>query len=968
MAHGYLTPTDIRVNRNYLGAVAGAIGSRIKKSSNMAARERAYASKQAEAGGTSLEEAGIGRGYFFKRALGSSFGGDRIARTRGRFETDPGPGRDPSGTQASRFRGGFDYGVSNNIKSPTGGALANIVSPGGGGVGGGAAGFPGSGSTVINPDVLGGAMVQSQYRATTQNSNVSIDTTATEVKDLAGILNQIGQIIVSSSNSTIQAVDSVQQVNVQVVEGIKSLGQLQVRVAERQLDQQRQLAAAAEQNQMIMMSRLLSAQEARNFTEDDFSGNLTAEKGYGFGGKGGGFIGGLVNRLSDFFGMRMGPGGGGGGFRAPGGGGGAARGGGMLGGASRALGMNRGSMVNRMGGNFLARNATRMFGRGGLMPILRPIFKRIPIFGGLIDFAVSLALGEPVGRAAAKAVGATLGAGLGSLIPVPGVGTIAGGILGDFAGGAIYDAITGSGDNKKETVPQLGNGAQIKGSKNGVLVRVGEKGPGKNELVKPLDKKVFEQEEQTRIDVQHRNRKKLGIIQSEGLKQYYDKENGWEKFVKSFQRVLGGIGEGLMDNPITRGLGEIFVRMSGQDPAQLQNRRNNRDPNPYTGSGSVSADPTGKETGILSLRGSYGAPVELTSGQGIGNTFLHHGREDTRGGLKVRDYFIGSKSGPADGSDGLGANLYTPLGLGPLKYQKNGQFGINFIDPDSGNVVGKYQHVENAQHQLDGKIVQPGTVVGTQGGLPGTPSALGSSSAVHLHAEGTDDFHNALISTYAGGNILTAPATHNSPPPDPTQSQPEPPERLSATAQHLLSSRNSLTKSINAFNASIAPERFATLRNVLNKEGRNSKPEEDIRIPGVGTMRVFSGIGGSKYTYWDERTGKEMTMEEFYKKLELRKKFIQRQEKGVEAKNEALKELGIVSSAGSNPDVLQASARNDAGERAAKTQVAFLNTPMPQKQQGGSSDSSAILAAMGSASSSPSSWTPAGWHNAILDA
>jgi hypothetical protein len=97
-------------------------------------------------------------------------------------------------------------------------------------------------------------------------------------------------------------------------------------------------------------------------------------------------------------------------------------------------------------------------GARGILGFLRPIFKRIPIFGALIDFAVSLALGEPIGRAAAKAVGAALGGALGSLIPIPGVGTVAGGILGDFVGGKIYDAMTGGEQKEKMAL-----GGKIKG-------------------------------------------------------------------------------------------------------------------------------------------------------------------------------------------------------------------------------------------------------------------------------------------------------------------------------------------------------------------------------------------------------------------------------------------------------------------------------------------------------------------------
>jgi hypothetical protein len=126
-----------------------------------------------------------------------------------------------------------------------------------------------------------------------------------------------------------------------------------------------------------------------------------------------------------------------------------------------------------------------------------------------------------------------------------------------------------------------------------------------------------------------------------------------------------------------------------------------------------------------------------------------------RNGLRVRDYFIGGKSGSSDGSDGLGAKLYTPLGFGPLIYKSRGPYGIDFLDPTTKEKVGTYLHVDNAQHQQwEGKSVPPGTVVGTQGGLPGTPSALGSSSSVHLHVEGTDAFHRAVIRTYADGNIM----------------------------------------------------------------------------------------------------------------------------------------------------------------------------------------------------------------------
>jgi len=78
--------------------------------------------------------------------------------------------------------------------------------------------------------------------------------------------------------------------------------------------------------------------------------------------------------------------------------------------------------------------------------------KKIPLIGALLDFALNVfVFKEPIGKAAFKAIGAGLGLWLGgligTLIPIPFVGTALGGWLGgtagDMLGGAIYDMIFG---------------------------------------------------------------------------------------------------------------------------------------------------------------------------------------------------------------------------------------------------------------------------------------------------------------------------------------------------------------------------------------------------------------------------------------------------------------------------------------------------------------------------------------------
>ena len=108
-----------------------------------------------------------------------------------------------------------------------------------------------------------------------------------------------------------------------------------------------------------------------------------------------------------------------------------------------AGGTGNGSVLSRGLGKSANRAALKVLGKTGTK-IARGVFGRVPIIGGLLDFAFSLAMGENPGRAAAKAVGATVGSALGTFIPIPFAGTILGGILGDIVGGAMYDSLVGS--------------------------------------------------------------------------------------------------------------------------------------------------------------------------------------------------------------------------------------------------------------------------------------------------------------------------------------------------------------------------------------------------------------------------------------------------------------------------------------------------------------------------------------------
>ena len=107
------------------------------------------------------------------------------------------------------------------------------------------------------------------------------------------------------------------------------------------------------------------------------------------------------------------------------------------------------------------RQKPKITGAGGkVLGKLGGLGGRIPIIGGLVSFIISVMSGEPVGRAAAKAVGFSIGSALGTFVPVPFVGTILGGILGDIVGGALYDTLV-SNKPKKPKVVAKSKGGQV---------------------------------------------------------------------------------------------------------------------------------------------------------------------------------------------------------------------------------------------------------------------------------------------------------------------------------------------------------------------------------------------------------------------------------------------------------------------------------------------------------------------------
>lgn len=88
--------------------------------------------------------------------------------------------------------------------------------------------------------------------------------------------------------------------------------------------------------------------------------------------------------------------------------------------------------------------------------LFKNIFKgakgfRIPIVGPFISAIGSMLSGDPVKQTLFKSVGTGLGEALGTLIPIPVVGTILGGLIGEYGGDLLYTFLEGGGISGVQT-------------------------------------------------------------------------------------------------------------------------------------------------------------------------------------------------------------------------------------------------------------------------------------------------------------------------------------------------------------------------------------------------------------------------------------------------------------------------------------------------------------------------------------
>jgi len=94
--------------------------------------------------------------------------------------------------------------------------------------------------------------------------------------------------------------------------------------------------------------------------------------------------------------------------------------------------------ITTTGGEVVERNIAKNI----LRRTVKPALSRLPVVGALIEFGLSWALGDPVGKAAFRGIGSLIVGAVGTAIGGP-IGAAIGGILGGEVGGRLYDTFFG---------------------------------------------------------------------------------------------------------------------------------------------------------------------------------------------------------------------------------------------------------------------------------------------------------------------------------------------------------------------------------------------------------------------------------------------------------------------------------------------------------------------------------------------
>ena len=381
------------------------------------------------------------------------------------------------------------------------------------------------GAMAVNPDVVGGAAtlgVSPRKRLTAEGfvGDKIVDIGATNLgveRDLDGDdmfvkrLNTIDGGMGGGSGEVVQAIDRLTFVTMSLVAATKE-----------QTNQQKMIAAAQQQQaEKLARDAKSAAEESALEGGADLSGNLAYERlalaggaamgGGGAGGRGGGpgmGIGGkvLAKNIMKSATKR-----------------GAARTGTRLG---AAIG---GKMMGGLGARMGAKLGAKSVGKVAGSAIAKSIGKKIPLVGlglGAIFAAQRAMQGDFVGAGLELASGAAS--------TVPGIGT---------AGSVGIDAALAARD-----MTMMADGGIVDSATNAIIGEDGKEG------VFPLEgsrgKKTFLQFGEGILEAQRKNRKQNAKMMAEGLKEYYENQSGWDKFMEglaTFMLGIAGAGKNVFD-------------------------------------------------------------------------------------------------------------------------------------------------------------------------------------------------------------------------------------------------------------------------------------------------------------------------------------------------------------------------------------------------------------------------------------